>query len=341
MRHINSYLHEPRTKFFFTFISLVLSLSVFFSAASAQTPGLGTRRLPENLPVSELAKEPAAPLAPPKVATGNDLYCAGFINAAPTPNKFQIVGAEQENIRYHFSQGDVVYLNAGRAQGVESNMLFTVVRPLGGFHSPFVHTSGQRDLGVFTRELGVLRVFAVQETTSTARIVFSCDEMQLGDLLRAYEERRSPASDVSRPIPRYEPPSGKQAGRIVLQRDHKEVLSPRDVVYIDLGQKSGVKVGDHLTIFRLAPDDANPVRFNDDDIVQRRSGGYQSDTFKGGTFSNDHPRKARQAVKNDRPQLPHKVVGELVVISVQGKSATAVVTRTTEEAHTGDWVELQ
>lgn len=340
MRHHTTSLEKPLIRSFFSAVSLALSLSIFFSVASAQA--LGTRRLPGNLPVSEEAKQPAVePVAPPKVATGNDLYCAGFINASPTPNYFKLVGAEQENTRYHLGQGDVVYLNAGRAQGVEPDMLFTVVRPLGDFRSPFAHTSGERHLGVYTRELAVLRVFAVQEKTATARIVASCDEVQLGDLLRAYEERRAPASDVSRPLPRYEPPSGKVTGRIVLQREQKEMLSARDVVYIDLGQNHGVKPGDRFTIFRRFPDDANIVRFNDDDIVQRRSGGYQSDTFKGGTFSNDHPTEGRQQVKNQRPDPPRKVVGELVVISVQGKSSAAVVTRTTQEVHTGDWIELQ
>jgi hypothetical protein len=339
VRHLTGRLNEPLIKSLFSIISLSLSLSVFFSVASAQA--LGTRRLPENLPVSEPAKEPVPGPAPDRVARGNDLYCAGFINAAPTLNKFQIVGAEEENIQAHFTQGDVVYLNGGRAQGVEPDLLYTVVRPLGNFRSPFVHTSGSRNLGIYTRELGVLRVIAVHENHAVARIIFSCGDMQLGDLLRAFEERRAPAYDARQPLPRYEPPSGKTTGRIVLQRDQKEMLSPRDVVYIDLGKDNGVSVGDRFTIFRQTPDDANPVRYNDDDIVPRRSGGYQSDTFKGGTFSNDHPREERQRVKNARLPLPRKVVGELVVISVQGKSATAIITRTTQEVHTGDWVEAR
>jgi hypothetical protein len=340
VRLINHRSPASLPKALFTVAALALLLSAFFSSAAAQA--LGTRRLPGNLPMSELAKEPTeTPVAPPRVATGNDLYCAGFINGMPTPNYFQIVGAEEENARYHFAQGDVVYLNAGSSQGVGADMLFTIVRPLGHFRSPFAHTQGQRDLGVYTRELGVLRVFAVQEQTATARIIFSCDEIQLGDLLRAFEERRAPVTNMSQPLRRYEPPAGKKLGRIVLNRDQKEALAPRDVVYLDLGQENGIKVGDRFTIFRRRPEDANPVRFNDDDVTQRRSGGYQSDTFKGGTFSNDHPYQGRQQVKNHRPRLPRLVVGELVVIAVQGKSATAIITRTTQEAHTGDWVELQ
>lgn len=340
MRYLTSRLQQSLIKSLFSIISLALSLAVFSSVASAQAPG--TRRLPENLPIGEATRQPApTALGPAKVATGSALYCAGFFNATPTPNNFQIVGAEQEDTRQQFAQGDIVYLNVGRSQGLEPEMLFAIVRPLGDFRSPFVHTSGQRKLGVYTRELGVLRVIAVQEKTATARIIVSCEEMQFGDLLRPFEERRAPAENVSQPLPRYEPTSGQKAGRIVFQREQKEMIAPRDVVYIDLGKDNGINVGDRFTIYRQYPNDAKSVRINDDDITQRRSGGYQSDTYKGGTFSIDHPRVARQDVKNARPQLPHKIVGELVVISVQGKSATAIVTRTTQEVHPGDWIEAR
>lgn len=340
VRVSDSHFSAVSPKCLFSVAALTLVCAALSVSTRAQTPG--TRQFPNSLPVSELAKEPVkTPLAPPTVATGNDLYCAGFINSVPTPNYFQIVGAEEEDTKTQFGQGDVVYLNAGRRQGVEPGLLYTVVRPRGDFRSPFAHTSGERNLGVYTQELGVLRVFAVQETTATARIVFSCGVIQFGDLLRAFEERRAPASDVGQPLPRYEPLKDKGDGRIVLQREQKEVIGPRDVVYIDLGKNQGVKVGDRFTIFRHYPDDAKIVRINDDEIRLKESAEYQSDQYKGGKYSIDAPRKGRQAVKNERPQIPPKIVGELVVIAVQPKSATAIVTRTTQEVHTGDWIEAQ
>ena len=36
-----------------------------------------------------------------------------------------------------------------------------------------------------------------------------------------------------------------------------------------------------------------------------------------------------------------KVVGELMIINVKERTATAVITRTAQEIHTGDWVEVQ
>jgi hypothetical protein len=39
--------------------------------------------------------------------------------------------------------------------------------------------------------------------------------------------------------------------------------------------------------------------------------------------------------------MPRKIVGEMVIIDVQTRTATAVITRALAEVHTGDWVEIQ
>ena len=319
-------------KYFFAIVGL--SMLLFSSLSVAQS-----LPLPDNLPVSESAQKPARPgVATRHVATGDDLYCAGYIRATQPTGLAKIIGAEEENRVVRLGQGDVVYLNAGRSQNIRPDMLFSITRPMGKFRSPY-QRSGGKDLGVFVREVGVLRILAVQGQTATARIVVSCSDVQLGDLLVAFAARRAPETNISQPLPRYQPTSGQKPGRIVLQREQHENIGPRDVVYVDLGTENGVKTGDKFTIFRNQPDDGNIFNFNDDDIVLRQSGGYESDKFKGGKFSNGHPYEARQKVKNTRSAIPPKIVGELIVVAVEGKSATAIVTRTTQEVHTGDRIE--
>ncbi len=331
MREITYRLFSP--KYFLAIAAL--SVPLFSSVGLAQSPPL-----PDNLSVAESAKEPAQPgVATPHVATGNDLYCAGYIRSTEATSQFKIIGGEEENRVTRFGQGEVVYLSTGGAQNIRPDMLLSITRPRGKFNSPYQRTGGKA-LGIFVQEIGVLRVLEVQGQTATARIVVSCTEAQLGDLLVAFRERRAPETDISKPIPRYQPTSGQKPGRIVLQREQRENIGPRDVVYVDLGAENGVKVGDKFTIFRNQPDDGNIFNFNDDDVVIRQSGGYESDKFKGGKFSNGHPSEGRQQVKNTRPTIPSKIVGELIVIAVEGKSATAIVTRTTQEVHTGDRVEV-
>jgi hypothetical protein len=39
--------------------------------------------------------------------------------------------------------------------------------------------------------------------------------------------------------------------------------------------------------------------------------------------------------------VPRKVVGEAVVLNVQSRTATVVITRVAQEIHTGDFVEVK
>ncbi len=295
------------------------------------------QELPPDLPIMESAREiKATSLATPRAALGKDLYCAGFISPSEMKSDMRIIGSEEENRVVYYSQGTNVYFEIG-AQNIRPDMIFAIVRPMGEFKNPF--SKDKKSLGNFTQELGVLRVLAVQGKVATARIIFSCDDIKHGDLLVPFQERQAPVTDFKNPLPRYQQTSGQKAGRIVMQREHHEMISPRDVVYIDLGSESGVGVGDKFTIFRQTPKDGNFVRFRDDNVTVQRNGDFGSDKFKGGVDSNDKSYQWRQDVENNRAEIPKKVVGELVVIAVKGKASTAIVTRTTQEVHNGDSIE--
>jgi hypothetical protein len=228
---------------------------------------------------------------------------------------------------------------------------FSVVRPRGQFKSSFSKKHGW--LGVYTQELGRLRVTDVKDRVSVAVVTNSCETILLGDLLRAASERVSPREKQEAVIDRFTDPSGKPRGRIVLARDGQEMPSVSQVVYIDLGTEDNIKPGDFLTIYRPVGR-GNITRFRDEEITPAASGGFESDRFKGGKFSikaqrvkdpNNNgvygPIISSIDVKNDRPRLPRKIVGEMVVLSVQRRTATAVITRVAQEVHTGDHVELQ
>jgi hypothetical protein len=145
-------------------------------------------------------------------------------------------------------------------------------------------------------------------------------------------------------------PSGKAQGRIVLARDSRETLSAEQIVYIDLGAEDNVRVGDYLTIYR--PLGTGGVLNSDQHVsLSARDEGFESDTFRGGKFSNQAPRKSgseaegkivsRRDVKNRRPAGLRKIVGEMVILNVRERAATALITRNAQEIHTGDMVELQ
>jgi hypothetical protein len=141
-------------------------------------------------------------------------------------------------------------------------------------------------------------------------------------------------------LDRFADPSGKQHGRLMMAKDGREMVTRHDIVYIDLGAEDQVKRGDYLTIYRPLGT-GNITRVGDEEITHARSAGFQSDRYRGGGFSNQASRVNTKQVKRDRPSMPRKVVGEMVVIDVQTRTATAIITRVASEVHTGDWVEIQ
>lgn len=328
--------------------SLLLSICAVFSPASAQTNQSSANPAQQPTPVPVTLPDAKGPA---RIAGANELYCGGFIQYAPAPNKLQIVGGEQEQEKIIYAQGDFVYINAGSNQGVVTGQEYSVVRPRGQMTSDFTKKKGY--LGVYTQELGRLRVVDVKERVSVARIVLSCETMLLGDLLRAANVRVSPFTRNEVALDRFANPSGKQNGRIIMARDANEAPSVNQIVYIDLGTEDQIKPGDYFTIYRPVGT-GNLSRFKDEEITPSASAGFESERFKGGKTSikaqrvqdpNNTgvygPMITSPDVKRSRPPMPRKIVGEIVVLSVQQRTATAVITRVAQEVHTGDYVELQ
>jgi hypothetical protein len=288
------------------------------------------------------------------VAGRTDTYCAGYVQYAPAPINPEIVGGEQEQERRAYVEGDYVFINAGAQQGISVGQEFAIVRPRGQMSSPFTKKKGW--LGVYMLELGQLRVTNVKERVSVAVITNSCETALLGDLLRQVNNRVAPLERSEVALDRFADPTGKQNGRIVMSRDAREFLTKNQIVYIDLGAEDSVKAGDYLTIYRPAGS-GNVTRVDNEEIARSQSGGFESDRYRGGKFSSQSQRSkdysntpglffknepvTTREIKRHRPMVPRKIVGEMVILSVQTRTATAIITRVAQEIHTGDFVEVQ
>ncbi|HWN98932.1 MAG TPA: hypothetical protein VNS63_06630 [Blastocatellia bacterium] len=281
-----------------------------------------------------VAQQPNAEQSDP-IAKRSDLYCTGFIAEAPPRGDLQVIGAETENIKATFAQGDVVFLNHGRGAGVQPGAVYYIIRPIGEVKHPFT----KKKLGYFVRELGMLRVIEVQDHTSTAEITVSCDTVELGDLLKPYQEFVGPGPRDARPLPRYSEGSGGTKGQIVMAPGYHENLSANRVVFLDLGNDDSVHAGDYFTIYREIGAHEGVTNTPGDNVVNRRSDGYESDRYRGGDISVQATRDLRNNVLAQRPAIPRKVLGELIVLKVEKNSSVAMITRTTSEVNIGDWVE--
>lgn len=323
------------------FAALLFSLLCALTTASAQ-----------NMTAAKSPAQTAAPTATPlPAALDSELACAGYIQYAPNYTGFEVVGGEQEQEKATFAVNEVVFISAGAQQGVQVGQEFQVVRPRGQFTTKLTRKKGW--LGVYTQEIGRLRVTHVKDQMSVAQVTQSCDLILLGDLLRSVPSRVSPVAGDTADIDRFADPSGKQNGRIVLARDAREMLSRHQIVYIDLGTEDNVKQGDRLTVYRPAGT-GNISRYRDEEVTPTASYGFESERFSGGQFSikaqrvqnpNQNgihgPMTTTPKVKRRRPPMPRKIVGEIVILDVQARTATAVITRVAQEIHTGDFVEVK
>jgi hypothetical protein len=317
------------------------------AVASAQT-GAGGQRRGEGATVV-VPQEQRGPMA---VARESEMECAGFIEyRPPAASRLEIVGAEQEQEQRTYAEGDYLYLSGGAQQGVREGQEFAVIRPRGRFKTRF--SSKRGSLGMYTQELGRVRVVETKQNVSVALVTRSCDQMLLGDLLREVVQRPAPVVRAEQPVlDRFADPTGKQQGRIVLARDGREAVAKDEVVFIDLGSEDNVRPGDYLTVYRRVGT-GDITRFKDKEVTQGGSGGFESDRFRGGKYSiksqrvkdpdDGHYRHVTNtpAIESRRPEMPRKIVGEVVIISVEARTAAAVITRAAQEIHTGDFVEVQ
>lgn len=281
------------------------------------------------------------------IAMSNNLYCAGYVQGSASFNtKMEIVGANDEKDKHIYAEGDELYIRVGAVDGVKKGDMFSVIRPRGKVKTKW---SKKKGLGVFVQELGAVEVIKVMRDVSVAMVKKSCSSILLGDLVTRMPNRVSPLFKKRESLDVFAMSSGKANGRIFMARDGHELLGRDQIVYVDLGREDNVKIGDYMTIYRPLGT-GNIYSKVLKESIDNKEEAFESDRYRGGKYSNQSTRKqgvdgngntvTTEAAKKPRPPL-RKVVGELVVLNVLERTATAVIVRNASEIHTGDQVELQ
>jgi len=210
--------------------------------------------LEEEQPSEEapVAEAPPRPAPPPMVlvAAPSDVYCAGFIEPEHTTSSLWVGGSEEPE-QEHLAEGDVIYLNQGRNQGIAPGDEFAAVRAV---HT-VKHPSTGQVMGTYIRRLGKVRVMLTQEDTSTAMIDMSCTDILRSDELVPWTPIPIPRRQSMPPFDRFDvTPSGGATGEIVALPEELDHVAAGHVFQVDLGLASGVDPGDVLTVFRPQKD---------------------------------------------------------------------------------------
>jgi hypothetical protein len=221
---------------------------------AAKAPALGPapgreKDASASVPQSRLEKlgRPPAPITGPlPVGAEVDVYCSGYLGDRDEAFVGRIVNAEKERNQSMFMAGDVIYIDIGAENGVQAGMEFTIVRP-----SRLVNRWGsEREVqGRIYMTPGRVRVLCVQERSSITEIIYSCNEVEVGDFVAPFEPIPVPLVRRTRPATICDTPNGKPIGHVVDTRDAVTPVGTDTIVFLDLGEQDGLNPGDFLTVY--------------------------------------------------------------------------------------------
>ncbi len=205
---------------------------------------------PSTAPESRLEMVPRHPVSisgPLPIGAEADVYCAGYLGDRDETFVGHLVSAEKERNQSMYMAGDVVYMDIGTDVGVQAGMEFTIVRP-----TRLVNRwDSVRDVaGRIYMTPGRVRVLCAQEKSAIAEIVYSCNEVELGDSLAPFEPIPVPLVRRTAPVTICDTPNGKGIGHVLDTKDAVTPIGTGTVVFLDLGEDDGLSAGDFLTVYR-------------------------------------------------------------------------------------------
>jgi flagellar assembly FlgT-like protein len=273
---------------------------------------------------AQTAPETAAAAGPAGQPGYSKVYCSGFLKDTKVPDEARIVSGEQIGYKIYFDQGERVYLNQGSNKGVRVGDRFLVVRPVHDVAGEWFRGQERlsRAMGALYADLGQVKVVNVQPKTSIAEVIYSCDPMQRGDIVRPFEERPVPPYKEIGVFDHFAPVSGKPVGMMVSSVDFQQGEGQGSTVYVNLGAAQGVKVGDYLRFFRHQGK-------LDEYAPQTR--GYQYELYGYGS----------SPTRYGWGDLPREVLGEGIVLNASRNGSTVLITFSSADIYTGDNAEIE
>ncbi len=170
----------------------------------------------------------------------------GFISRYELKSYGRIVGSDLEKVLY--SQGDYLYINMGESAGTIRGDKFVVFEMQDPVYSPRY----QKDIGYQVRVKGFLKVVDVYKDTSKVLVTQSFDAIMIGDSIKPFE-----------PFPKHiriKKAEANANGYVIGTIDEREAVGEGDIIYMDIGKKDGVEIGNVVEIYRPARKVYDPVK---------------------------------------------------------------------------------
>jgi len=287
-------------------------------------------------PAPEPPREAVFSLTPPRVVPEvkeDDLYCSGFVRQAAISHQLKVIGKFNDDLSVFATDSEYIYLSRGAEDGISAGTSYEVIRPTRTVTDPEGRTKTQRDLGMHYLEVAQVNVVIAQPAFSIARVVRNCgDPVEVGDIIFPFQRIDLPALPQHRAFNPLMKATGDVKGSVVITKGallnygsvmklsgnipgvtgshlgplSRGVASEGVILYVNVGEKQGVKAGDLFIVYKTVRQVA-------------------------GLYSLPHD---AERIRDSRA-----AVGEIVILKVDEKASTALVTYASDVISQGDLVE--
>jgi len=225
----------------------------------------------ENLePVKEEKPEPVAKKKAniTEVAYSVDIECTIFLyedtNEETKGINYLAKVVEGEDRAEILSKGDVIFLDAGKNNGLEAGKVYQIIRKLKVVDNP---NSKDNIYGIAYTRIGRLKVLLARENTASAIITFSCDKVTPGDLVIPFKDYEPiPLLVDYKHFDRYKAVPEGEHYSFLATKDNQENMFADTMGIINCGSNQGFMPGDLLAIYSYT-DSGKNVYYAGDAVI--------------------------------------------------------------------------
>lgn len=257
--------------------------------------------------------------------TASDMYCGGFIASEHVPGDHYVVGGwnSPDQTRFAARSVDVLYIHGHNMKEGDRFAIIRHAKDPNEYEFYPGQTSAVKSLGEPYFEMGYVKVIDVQRDIAIAVPELACADFVIGDVAVPFEERPAPVFRVVN-LDKFAPPSGRTQGRIVMGHEFDGYLAAKSTAVVNIGADKGLKVGDYLRVTRT---------------YTRTYSNPEASLAMHATATEDTQANPYAENKNVSA-WPMQTLGDMIVLEVRRKSATALVVTSLQEIQVGDGVEL-
>ena len=253
----------------------------------------------QEVAAPEIAPSPLPTPDEPVVAAEEPVYI-------PVPDSVSFIGEGEQSaggtiidfpVARHFAgSNDTVFVRVPATAGVAVGDHLQIIKS----RADIIHPVSKKRLGFQVDQVGTLEITALGQDLHTAIIRKSFREIERGAWL-------APRRVVSEQI-ELRRAENEMSGLIIATASHRELQGPGEVLFVDIGASSGLRVGNLLTLTR--PGQATDLAL---------------------------ARKRREAA----PVYPEELIGYALVVETNSATASAVILKSLGPALVGDRVRAQ